>query len=208
MSTSSGYIDSPKCLKKRCLLTYVWKCLEHIKTIKQHMGKSVGPLDPWLDLVWSVAPLIPSHHRLAMRECWVKLCAVLKGCPAGSQQLGELTSSQFHCLTYKVVPSSKLVRNPQKNSGYVFSTPRYWSYRSTWLSQVWGTILLMMDLKISKGLHVQSQQNTGMGSSMALINGWASVHELITKEKSGALCNKTPSSGSIRLILMGPSKHG
>jgi hypothetical protein len=65
-----------------------------------------------------------------------------------------------------------------------------------------------MDLKISKGLHVQSQQNTGMGSSMALINGWASVHELIPKEKSGALCNKTPSSGSIRLILMGPSKHG
>ena len=50
VSTSSGYIDSPKCLKKRCLLTYVWKSLEHIKTIKQHMGKSVGPLDPFFSI--------------------------------------------------------------------------------------------------------------------------------------------------------------
>ena len=196
-------------MSQKTMSTYI--CLGMFGTHKDHKtthGEVSWTVGPLIRSGVVSCPLIPSHHRLAMRECWVKLCAVLKGCPAGSQQLGELTSSQFHCLTYKVVPSSKLVRNPQKNSGYVFSTPRYWSYRSTWLSQVWGTILLMMDLKISKGLHVQSQQNTGMGSSMALINGWASVHELITKEKSGALCNKTPSSGSIRLILMGPSKHG
>jgi hypothetical protein len=63
VSTSSGYIDSPKCLKKRCLLTYVWKCLEHDhKTTHGEVSWTVGPL--FFDLVWSVAPW--SHHITAL----------------------------------------------------------------------------------------------------------------------------------------------